>query len=594
MEDISIILTDIITVLPQVLFFAWLMHYLSPVQRPSTFIFLYTIVHLVTYTTVSWILILPSAIKSAVMCTISVAFSFLGGRRRRLFTLSITIIWLILMLLTELLVTFLSLLVFDNPPSGSVEELQHFFYPYIFPMRCAYTTCSLLLLLPFFFVWKRLHIKESTHYSPALLPFLILQAAMVFSGIWSLSLSGKQPSSFLPLLLFAVVLSCLAIGIIFWIYRQEYVRHNLTLQRQALEIQQDALQAEKAVVAFRQEQAQKLRAELNLQLEEVRTMLRRAPSAAREQLFQAAERIRCSGNPYFCNNMVVNAVITQQEFCCRSSGIILDSSLEIPQDLELSAPELCSIFSNILDNAVRVCSVLPETARKIWLSAAPRGPYLIIKEKNPLPAELSSSQRKDSGLGLGILKEIAQHHDGDVEVTQNNGYFSITLWLRMSGSELISQQPKTSSSKDTLDIQISPPPMYMNLLPWILPISQIALAGCVLVLWNSQNAVSTYFIFLLTVLLGVFADLLLVRTFRQLRSLHLQKKQVAALETSLLMQQAYWKQVEQTSLQLRRIRHDINNHLHTVSLLIEQGALEQAEAYLKDFAKVFPDDIRDK
>ena len=220
MEDISIILTDIITVLPQVLFFAWLMHYLSPVQRPSTFIFLYTIVHLVTYTTVSWILILPSAIKSAVMCTISVAFSFLGGRRRRLFTLSITIIWLILMLLTELLVTFLSLLVFDNPPSGSVEELQHFFYPYIFPMRCAYTTCSLLLLLPFFFVWKRLHIKESTHYSPALLPFLILQAAMVFSGIWSLSLSGKQPSSFLPLLLFAVVLSCLAIGIIFWIYRQ--------------------------------------------------------------------------------------------------------------------------------------------------------------------------------------------------------------------------------------------------------------------------------------------------------------------------------------------------------------------------------------
>lgn len=222
------------------------------------------------------------------------------------------------------------------------------------------------------------------------------------------------------------------------------------------------------------------------------------------------------------------------------------------------------------------------------------GPYLIIKEKNPLPAELSSSQRKGSGLGLGILKEIAQHHDGDVEVAQDNGCFSITLWLRMSGSELISQQPKTSSSKNTSDIQISPPPVYMNLLPWILPISQIALAGCVLVLWNSQNAVSTYFIFLLTVLLGVFSDLLLVRTFRQLRSLHLQKKQVAALETSLLMQQAYWKQIEQTSLQIRRIRHDINNHLHTVSLLIEQGALEQAEAYLKDFVKAFPDEIWDK
>ena len=69
---------------------------------------------------------------------------------------------------------------------------------------------------------------------------------------------------------------------------------------------------------------------------------------------------------------------------------------------------------------------------------------------------------------------------------------------------------------------------------------------------------------------------------------------MAALETSLLMQQAYWKQVEQTSLQLRRIRHDINNHLHTVSLLIEQGALEQAEAYLKDFVKAFPDEIWDK
>lgn len=110
--------------------------------------------------------------------------------------------------------------------------------------------------------------------------------------------------------------------------------------------------------------------------------------------------------------------IQELQLRCRARNIPLDSALELPKDLSLGDAELCSVFSNLLDNAVRACAALPEVLRRIRLSAALRGSYLIIEERDPLPqVQMPRRPEGDHGLGLSILTEIARRRRGQTDRT---------------------------------------------------------------------------------------------------------------------------------------------------------------------------------
>lgn len=65
-----------------------------------------------------------------------------------------------------------------------------------------------------------------------------------------------------------------------------------------------------------------------------------------------------------------------------------------------------------------------------------------------------------------------------------------------------------------------------------------------------------------------FSDVLLADMFRCLQCVQqLQKQTLAVEEAKLRIRQAYLRQLEQSSLHPRRIRHDLNTHLQTISLL---------------------------
>lgn len=83
--------------------------------------------------------------------------------------------------------------------------------------------------------------------------------------------------------------------------------------------------------------------------------------------------------------MVVDAVAVDKARRCQAEGIALELRLALPQDLPLDGPTLCSVFANLLDNAMEACLRLPAEARQITCSAVCRGGYLIVQERNPLP-----------------------------------------------------------------------------------------------------------------------------------------------------------------------------------------------------------------
>ncbi|HIW55231.1 MAG TPA: GHKL domain-containing protein [Candidatus Ruthenibacterium merdigallinarum] len=134
----------------------------------------------------------------------------------------------------------------------------------------------------------------------------------------------------------------------------------------------------------------------------------------------------------YCANLTVDSILAVKHVECDREHIILQHNIMLPEDLPIKNIHLCSIFSNIVDNAISACKKLPAAQREISLSAVLDGGFLFVKEENPLPQEPLPSK---DGLGLKILRSIAKTYDGEVIIEQNEKSFQILVALSLEKAE---------------------------------------------------------------------------------------------------------------------------------------------------------------
>lgn len=113
---------------------------------------------------------------------------------------------------------------------------------------------------------------------------------------------------------------------------------------------------------------------------------------------------------------------------CRRENITLEASLDVPEATGLSDGELCSVFANLLDNAIKAVRPLPPDQRRITIKAGPDGGSLLLKTENPYDP---TQYRKGKGLGQGIVRDIAKAHDGDFLALPQGETFVCLLSLQL-------------------------------------------------------------------------------------------------------------------------------------------------------------------
>ena len=141
-----------------------------------------------------------------------------------------------------------------------------------------------------------------------------------------------------------------------------------------------------------------------------------------------------------CAHPVVAALLDAKAVWCTDQHIELSISAEVPVDLSTPDVELCALFANALDNAVNAASALPEGERWIKLAARPAQEYFLLEVENacaPQHAERSArSQRAATpdarprhGLGLSIMREIVERHDGNLACIHDGDTFCLSaIW----------------------------------------------------------------------------------------------------------------------------------------------------------------------
>ena len=142
----------------------------------------------------------------------------------------------------------------------------------------------------------------------------------------------------------------------------------------------------------------------------------------------------------YCDNFIINAVIQSKVAYAKENGISVEVELPIKfKQLDyIRDIHYCSIFSNMLDNAIEACVAdAASDSPVIELKAITLSGYVFIKVINPIEHEFKATSKKQAdanehGFGLGILNSIAKTYGGSFTIGSENAAVSAVMALPLA------------------------------------------------------------------------------------------------------------------------------------------------------------------
>jgi sensor histidine kinase regulating citrate/malate metabolism len=213
----------------------------------------------------------------------------------------------------------------------------------------------------------------------------------------------------------------------------------------ALQAQMKTMETDAAMVAQSDqniEDTRKMRHDLKNHIAYMKSLLEQQDyQALNDYLAILAETATEPISHLDCGNQVINSIMNFEISKAVSHGITVEPSIILPPELPFQAPDLTSLFCNILDNAIEACLFYKSAQPVIKISMAIQGDYFISRVTNPIPAEVNKQQvlRLDStkqekgshGYGTRIIRSIAQKYRGKVVFDISDGLFMADVMMDM-------------------------------------------------------------------------------------------------------------------------------------------------------------------
>ena len=161
----------------------------------------------------------------------------------------------------------------------------------------------------------------------------------------------------------------------------------------------------------------------------------------REILDISYEELKQKGTRRYCENSIVNAIFTIKITAMESEGIETEYQCSIPEQIGIELIDLCSLFTNLLDNAREACEKVKEQIPWVKVRAGVRGGYLTIKIEN-ICNEISEGQndqmltskqdKVNHGFGLKLVRQIIDKYEGTMQMLIRDYTFQIVATIRMN------------------------------------------------------------------------------------------------------------------------------------------------------------------
>lgn len=216
------------------------------------------------------------------------------------------------------------------------------------------------------------------------------------------------------------------------IRRQAVLEERAKTQEQLLSLQQTQ---HKQLVQY-MEDMKEVRHDLRQHLRVLEAYLEREDLEGLRHYLRSYEReLPADIHGTFTQNFALNAVCTHFAEEARKYGIDYDVTLDVPERLPISEPEVCALLGNLLENAVDACRQVPSTpfikARGLWENG-----HLVLTVDNACGQapvwegeRLRSTRREGLGTGTWVVRRTAERGGGTAEFSYKDGVFYASVLL---------------------------------------------------------------------------------------------------------------------------------------------------------------------
>lgn len=138
----------------------------------------------------------------------------------------------------------------------------------------------------------------------------------------------------------------------------------------------------------------------------------------------------------YCENNIVNMILSYFTTRAASSDIALSVDVQIPQSTAIADNELCTLLSNSLENAIIACAQVPDKKlRMIHINCKVHKEKLLIFIENSHTGQveiengLPKSNQPGHGFGVRSVVMIIKKYKGYYSYTAKDGIFTLKIVL---------------------------------------------------------------------------------------------------------------------------------------------------------------------
>lgn len=194
----------------------------------------------------------------------------------------------------------------------------------------------------------------------------------------------------------------------------------------------DAEHAHYEEIESRRNELAKIRHDLNDHFIVIKELLNSGENGkANEMLDTLIDYVMSTKEYAYCADPIVNAVLNENEMICKERGIAFTYGMQITAPLKLNPVVVCSIFSNLLKNAVAGATDALEDSQKAYIDVKSQADdaYLHVMVQNSYSTKKVKKKRK--GYGQEILQKIADQNDGKMEIRKDNEIYEVSISVKM-------------------------------------------------------------------------------------------------------------------------------------------------------------------
>lgn len=270
--------------------------------------------------------------------------------------------------------------------------------------------------------------------------FSILPIALMVSNIYIIPISyanirvGKVYAKGFIITIFELALY-LIVFILFYIFSKTTIeKTKLTERNNILEIQKSYTESLQSYIKY----TSKARHDFK---HSVHVMSRLADegnlSALKDYIAQYENSLTVTAPVRICKSEALNALFNHYRQQAIENNVDINWQIDLPENSRILDVDLCSIFGNILENAIDGCCTVEEGKRYFNLTSEIKGDCLYIVSTNnygkPLRMdgeEFSSTKHQGKGIGLYSMKSITDVYDGIFEAGNNDGEFFVNIVMK--------------------------------------------------------------------------------------------------------------------------------------------------------------------